>query len=118
MRTTTRPPASTDSLESPSAKSITAAVPHGDKAVEVWTDGDFEMTGAGTYSQANVGDVAYVDDNYTMNLSIGSTSVPAGRVVGYVSTTKLIVAIRPTGDGASACCRTDNDHARRRRRNA
>jgi hypothetical protein len=23
-----------------------------------------------------------VDDNYTMNLSIGSTSVPAGRVVG------------------------------------
>ncbi len=72
----------------------------GDINVEVWTRGDFELVGAGTYSQANVGDMIYGDDNYTINSSIGSTSVPIGRCVSYVSATKLIIAIRPSGDGA------------------
>ena len=72
----------------------------GDVQVEVWAEGDFELVGAGTYTQANVGDYVYGDDNFTINTSIGSTSVPIGRVVGFVSATKLTVAIYPTGDGA------------------
>ena len=70
----------------------------GDIQVEVYTEGDFELVGAGT--QANVGDYVYGDDNYAINTAIGSTSVPIGRVVGFVSATRLIVEIHPTGDGA------------------
>ena len=72
----------------------------GDIQVEVYTEGDFELVGAGTYTQANVGDYVYGDDNYVINTAIGSTSVPIGRVVGFVSATRLIVGIHPTGDGA------------------
>lgn len=72
----------------------------GDIQVEVYTEGDFVLTGAGTYTQANVGDVVYGDDNYVINVAIGSTSVPIGRAVGFVSGTKLIVEIEPTGTGA------------------
>lgn len=68
--------------------------------VEVWTEGDFELVGAGTYSQANVGDIVYGDDNYAIVLAIGSTSVPIGKVISFVSTTKLIVRINPVGVGA------------------
>lgn len=72
----------------------------GDITVEVFAEGDFVLVGAGTYTQANVGDVIYGDDNYTINTSIGSTSVPIGRCVGFVSATKLVVEIEPTGTGA------------------
>jgi hypothetical protein len=72
----------------------------GDVQVEVWAEGDFELVGAGTYTQSNVGDYVYGDDNFTINTAIGSTSVPIGRVVGFVTATKLTVSIRPTGDGA------------------
>lgn len=72
----------------------------GDINVEVWTGGDFVLVGAGTYSQANVGDIIYGDDNYVINTSIGSTSVPIGKCVGFVSATKLIVEIEPVGTGA------------------
>lgn len=71
----------------------------GDINVEVWTDGDFELVGAGTYGQTDVGQIIYGDDNYTINNSIGSTSVPIGLCVGYVAATKLIVSIEPVGDG-------------------
>lgn len=72
----------------------------GDLQVEVLTEGDFELTGAGTYTQADVGIPVYGDDNYTINVSIGSTSVPIGKSVGLISATKLLVAIKPCGDGA------------------
>lgn len=72
----------------------------GDLEVEVHTEGDFVLVGAGTYSQADVGAVIYGDDNYTISTSIGSTSVPVGRCVDYVSDTELCVAIHPCGDGA------------------
>ena len=72
----------------------------GDITVEVFAEGDFVLVGAGTYTQADVGSVIYGDDNYTINTSIGSTSVPIGRCVGFVSGTKLIVEIEPTGTGA------------------
>ncbi len=72
----------------------------GDKKVEVLTSGDFVLVGAGTYTQADVGLLIYGDDNYTINVAIGSTSVPIGLSVGLVSGTKLVVRIRPCGDGA------------------
>lgn len=72
----------------------------GDITVEVFAEGDFVLVGAGTYSQADVGSVIYGDDNYTINTSIGSTSVPIGKCVGFVSATKLIVEIEPVGTGA------------------
>lgn len=72
----------------------------GDAYVEVWAEGDFELVGAGTYTQADVGSPVYADDNYTISLAIGATSVPIGKSVGFVSGTKLIVDIKPNNVGA------------------
>lgn len=71
----------------------------GDLSVEVYTEGDFELVGSG-FAQADVGSVVYAEDNFTIGVSISSASVPIGRVTGYVSSTKLIVYIEPTGTGA------------------
>lgn len=72
----------------------------GDLSVEVYTEGDFVLVGAGTYDQGTVGVPVYGDDNFTINISIGSTSVPIGLCVGFVSGTELCVRIKPCGDGA------------------
>lgn len=71
----------------------------GDKYVEVWTEGDFEVTGTG-FAQTDVGMPIYADDNYACVVSLGSTSVRIGRVSSYVSSTKHIVSIQPSGVGA------------------
>jgi hypothetical protein len=71
----------------------------GDKTVEVYAEGDFELVGSG-FAQADVGSVVYAEDNYTIGVSISSASVPIGSVVSYVSSTKLVVHIEPTGTGA------------------
>lgn len=73
---------------------------NGDKNVEVYTEGDFVLPGAGTWSQANVGDIIFGDDNYTIATAIGSTGVPIGRCTGYVSATSLKVSLRPVNTGA------------------
>lgn len=67
--------------------------------VEVYTEGDFELTGTFN-SITDVGMPAYGDDNYAVVLALGSTSVRIGRVVRFVSTTKAIIAIKPSGVGA------------------
>lgn len=72
----------------------------GDKSVEVWAKGDFVLTGAGTFTIANEGDLVYADDNYAIVVAIGSTSVPIGRCVKFVSATELIVSIIPCAPGA------------------
>jgi hypothetical protein len=72
----------------------------GDKYVEVFVSGDFELTGAGTYTLSNIGNQVYGDDNYTVNVAIAATSVPIGVCVGFVSATRIIVRIKPCGDGA------------------
>lgn len=72
----------------------------GDAYVEVWTEGGFELVGAGTYTQADVGSPIYGDDNYTISLAIGASSVPIGKSVGFVSATKLLVSIKPNNVGA------------------
>jgi hypothetical protein len=71
----------------------------GAKNVEVHAEGVFELVGSG-FAQTDVGQIAYAEDNFTIGTAISSASVPIGRVVGYVSATKLLVAIKPTGDGA------------------
>jgi hypothetical protein len=71
----------------------------GDLNVEVWTEGDFELTITGG-AQAEVGSIIYGDDNYACVVTLGSTSVPIGRIVKHVSSTKAIVEIRPKGVGA------------------
>lgn len=67
--------------------------------VEVYTEGDFELTGTFN-SITDVGMPAYGDDNYAVVLALGATSVRIGRVVRFVSTTKAIIAIKPSGVGA------------------
>ena len=71
----------------------------GGKWVEVYTEGDFELTGSG-FAQTDVGMPIYADDNYACVLSLGSTSVRIGKIVRYVSSTKHIVAIQPSNVGA------------------
>lgn len=72
----------------------------GDLSVEVYTEGDFELVGGGTYTQANVGDIVYAEDNYTIGVAISSASVPIGKVTRFVSSTKLIVEIETVGVNA------------------
>lgn len=67
--------------------------------VEVHTEGDFELTGTFN-SITDVGMPAYGDDNYSVVVAIGSTSVRIGRVVRFVSTTKAIIGIKPSNVGA------------------
>jgi hypothetical protein len=71
----------------------------GDIEVEVWTEGNFELTGTG-FAQTDVGMPLYADDNYACVLSLGSTSVRIGTIIRYVSSTKHIVAIKPSRVGA------------------
>lgn len=73
----------------------------GDLTIEVWAEGDFELTLTGG-AQAEVGSIVYGDDNYACVVSIGATSVAIGRIVRHVSSTKAIVAITPKGVGALA----------------
>jgi len=67
--------------------------------VEVYTEGDFELTGTFN-SITDVGMPAYGDDNYAVVLALGATSVRIGRVVRFVSSTKAIIAIKTGGIGA------------------
>ena len=71
----------------------------GDLNVEVYAQGDFELTGS-SFAIADVGSIAYGDDNYVCVIAIGATSVPIGKVVRYISSTKVIVRIEPKGVGA------------------
>ena len=71
----------------------------GDVWVEVYVEGDFELTGT-SLAQTDVGMPAYADDNYAVVNALGSTSVRIGKFVRYVSSTKAVVAIQPSGVGA------------------
>lgn len=71
---------------------------NGDIEVEVWTEGNFELTGSG-FAQTDVGMPIYADDNYTLSLTLGATSVRVGTIKRYVSSTKHIVEIKPSRVG-------------------
>lgn len=67
--------------------------------VEVYTEGDFELTLTGG-AQTEVGMPIYGDDNYACVVALGATSVRIGTIVKHVSSTKAIVSIKPSGVGA------------------
>jgi hypothetical protein len=73
---------------------ITAPAASGDSEVECWTEGDFELTTSGA-TQDWVGDLAYAVDNYTVNVTAASQT-KIGRVVRYISATKIVVRIEVT----------------------
>lgn len=75
----------------------------GDLNCELWTTGVFELAGAGTYTQADVGKPVYATDNYTISLTSG---VYIGTVARFVSATVLgvrieVTASEVTGSGAT-----------------
>lgn len=71
----------------------------GDISVEVYTEGDFLLTGS-SFAQTDVGMPIYADDNYAITKTLGATSVRIGRAVKYVSATQHYVSIQPNGVGA------------------
>lgn len=71
----------------------------GDVWVDVWTEGDFELTGTG-FALTDNGMPVYADDNYACVLTLGATSVRIGTIVRNVSSTKAIVSIKPSRVGA------------------
>lgn len=68
----------------------------GDIQVELYTDGDFELVGA-SFAQTDVGLDVFGDDNYTVATSDGAASVRVGSCAGYVSATKIMVALNTDG---------------------
>lgn len=63
----------------------------GDLNAEVYREGDFVLTGSG-FSQATVGSKIYASDNYTVTTTSTNNTL-IGVCVGYVSATKILVAI-------------------------
>lgn len=79
----------------------------GDINVELYSEGDFELTGSG-FSQATVGEDIYASDNYTVTTSNSSTSF-VGECVAYVSSTRIMVRVKkqsPTSALASSATGT------------
>lgn len=76
-----------------------AAGGNGDAVCEFITEGDFELVGSG-FTQADVGKDIYATDNYVVHLT-DTNRTYIGRVVGFVSTTRVIVRINtvPSFDG-------------------
>lgn len=55
----------------------------GDLEVEVWTDGVFELTVAGTLADSEIGTAVYASDNYTFNQT-STANVKIGELVDRV----------------------------------
>lgn len=76
----------------------------GDKRVETLADGVFVLVGSG-FSQASVERDAFASDNYTIADAPIAGSVRIGRIVEYLSSTKVRVAIetknKPAGFAAT-----------------
>lgn len=78
-------------------------------AIAVETDYDnvtAVLTGAGTYTVADVGKIAYATDNFTIVLAPAANCVRIGTVVGFVSATQLEVALEVVGFGFQAAALT------------
>lgn len=68
----------------------------GDKQVEFWTDGDFELPSA-SLAAADIGVAIYASDNYTTTKT-STANVAIGKLVDVVSATVGIVAIKGLGE--------------------
>lgn len=66
----------------------------GDLKGEVHPSGEFLLVGSG-FAQTSVGKPVYASDNYTISLTPTSSKVPIGKVVEYVSATKVWVRLNP-----------------------
>lgn len=64
---------------------------NGDKEVELWVCGDYELSGSG-FTQADVGQNIYATDNYTVTTTAAG-GVLIGSVARYVSSTKVVVRL-------------------------
>lgn len=65
----------------------------GDKNVETWRSGRFELVGS-SFTQATVGVPIYASDNYTVTATSTSNTL-IGRCVEYISATRIVVDIKP-----------------------
>jgi hypothetical protein len=72
----------------------------GDLSAEVWQEGDFELSGSG-FTQGDVGAIAYATDNYTVTTN-SSAATRIGKIVRFVSTTRVVVNIDIQGDSIGA----------------
>lgn len=71
---------------------------NGEKNVEFWTDGNFELPTSGL-AVADIGSDIHASDNYTFTKT--ATGNPkAGKIVGYVSATVGVFAIKGLGEAA------------------
>jgi len=70
----------------------------GDLNVEIWKTGIFELTGSG-FAQADVGEMAYATDNYTIASGPTASGVPIGEIVEYLSSSRVAVSIDTTQSG-------------------
>lgn len=68
----------------------------GDKTGECYAEGVFELVGTG-FTQASVGLAVYASDNYVVTCTPSASGVYIGTCVGYVSSTKILVALDPDG---------------------
>lgn len=68
----------------------------GDKNVEVYKKGVFELPGSG-FTQADVGKDAYASDNFTVSANpLLASGVRIGQIDRYISSTKVAVRIDPS----------------------
>lgn len=66
----------------------------GDKYIRVWRKGVFELNFSGTATQADVGKAVYMSDDNTVALAATTTNdVLVGRIVEFVSATKVRVEL-------------------------
>lgn len=66
----------------------------GDVVGELWQEGIFEFAGSG-FNQASVGKDAYATDNFTVAAGYAANGVRIGKIVEYISATKVAVALDP-----------------------
>lgn len=72
----------------------------GDKQVEVWTDGDFELTIAGTLADSEIGTAVYASDNYTFNQT-STANVAIGKLMDRVNGSTSVGVVRIKGLGVT-----------------
>jgi len=65
----------------------------GDKSVEIYTEGEFLLTGSG-FAQADVGESVYTTDDGTITKT-PTQNVLLGRITNFVSATRVWVSLLP-----------------------
>lgn len=64
----------------------------GAKVCRVWADGIFELAGTG-FAQSDVGSSVYASDDQTVSTTQGSNEILVGKIVSFISSTKVAVKI-------------------------